>query len=235
MKKLIALIPLFLIFSGYSQSLVTREINPRLISKLVIGLSVPEDVKTLYGNPKETVRTLEYEFITYQTGNASFFARFDSDKKLTQYLYTENNPVSQLELSDIAIRKARNINSKEGIREILGIPNEIFIDHIDEAWYYKKGDNIFSVRFNKDQSISQFTYTEYNKASALLAANKTNFFNRETTTSEDVKNSFGLPSIKRIERNSETWTYTSTGSTLMIQFTKDLKLSDFVFNEIQNR
>ena len=99
----------------------------------------------------------------------------------------------------------------------------------------KKGDNIFSVRFNKDQSISQFTYTEYNMASTSLAVNKTNFFNRETTTSEDVKNSFGLPSIKRIERNSETWTYTSTGSTLMIQFTKDLKLSDFVFNEIQNR
>ena len=231
MKKLIALIPLFLIFSGYSQSLVSPEINPSLISKLVIGLSKPEDVKVLYGNPKETVLTLEYEFITYETRNASFFAYFGSDKKLTQYLYVENNPVSQLELSDIAIRKTRNVNSKEGIREILGIPNKIFIDHIDEAWYYEKGDNSFSLRFNKDQSISQFTYMEYNKVSTLMAADKTNLFNKETTTSEDVKKSFGLPSIKLIERDSETWTYTSTGSSLIIHFTKDLKLSDFVFNE----
>jgi hypothetical protein len=231
MKKLIALIPLFLIFSGYSQSLVSPEINPSLISKLVIGLSKPEDVKVLYGNPKETVLTLEYEFITYETRNAAFFAYFGSDKKLTQYLYVENNPVSPLELSDIAIRKTRNINSKEAIRELLGSPNEIILNNIDEAWYYKKGDNILSLRFNKDQSISQFTYIEYNKASTLMAANKTNFFNKETTTSEDVKKSFGLPSIKLIERDSETWTYTSTGSSLIIHFTKDLKLSDFVFNE----
>jgi hypothetical protein len=231
MKKLIALIPLFVIFSGYSQSLASPEINPSLISKLVIGLSKPEDVKVLYGNPIKTVLTLEYEFITYETRNASFFAYFGSDKKLTQYLYVENNPVSQLELSDIAIRKTRNINSKEGIREILGVPNEIFIDHNDESWNYKKGDNIFSLRFNKDQSISQFTYLEYNKVSTLMVADKTNLFNKETTTAEDVKKSFGLPSIKRIERDSETWTYASPGSTLIIQFTKDLKLSDFVFNE----
>ena len=231
MKKLIALIPFFLIFSGYSQSLVSPEINPSLISKLVIGLSKPEDVKVLYGNPKETVLTLEYEFITYETRNASFFAYFGSDKKLTQYLYVENNPVSQLELSEIAIRKTRNINSKEAIREFLGSPNEILLNNIDEAWYYKKGDNILSLRFNKDQSISQFTYIEYNNVSTLMAADKTNFFNKETTTSEDVKKSFGLPSIKRIERDSETWTYTSTGSSLIIHFTKDLKLSDFVFNE----
>ena len=129
-----------------------------------------------------------------------------------------------MELSEIAIRKTRNINSKEAIREFLGSPNEILLNNIDEAWYYKKGDNILSLRFNKDQSISQFTYMEYNKVSTLMAADKTNLFNKETTTSEDVKKSFGLPSIKLIERDSETWTYTSTGSSLIIHFTKDLKL-----------
>jgi hypothetical protein len=231
MKKLIAIVPLFLIFSGYAQSFTTPEINPSLISKLIIGLSKPEDVKALYGNPKETVITLEYESVQYATSNTSFSAHFGSDKKLTQYLYTANNPVSQLELSDIAIRKTRNVNSKEGIREILGIPNKIFIDHIDEAWYYEKEDNIFSLRFKKDQSISQFTYMEYNKVSTLMAADKTNLLNKETTTAEDVKKLFGLPSIKRIDRDAETWTYASPGSSLMIHFNKDLKLTDFLYNE----
>jgi hypothetical protein len=231
MKKLIAIIPLFLIFSGYAQSFTTPEINPSLISKLIIGLSKPEDVKTLYGNPKETVITLEYESVQYATSNTSFSAHFGSDKKLTQYLYTENNPVSQLELSDIAIRKTRNVNSKEGIREILGIPNKIFIDHIDEAWYYEKGDNIFSLRFNKAQSISQFTYVEFNKVATLITARTINLLKKEITTTDDVKKLFGLPSIKRIDRDAETWTYQSTESSLIIHFNKDLKLSDFLYNE----
>jgi hypothetical protein len=231
MKKLIAIIPLFLIFSGYAQSFTTPEINPSLISKLIIGLSKPEDVKTLYGNPKETVITLEYESVQYATSNTSFSAHFGSDKKLTQYLYTENNPVSQLELSDIAIRKTRNVNSKEVIREILGIPNKIFIDHIDEAWYYEKGDNIFSLRFNKAQSISQFTYVEFNKVATLITARTINLLKKEITTTDDVKKIFGLPSIKRIDRDAETWTYQSTESSLIIHFDKDLKLSDFLYNE----
>jgi len=231
MKKLIAIIPLFLIFSGYAQSFTTPEINPSLISKLIIGLSKPEDVKTLYGNPKETVITLEYESVQYATSNTSFSAHFGSDKKLTQYLYTENNPVSQLELSDIAIRKTRNVNSKEVIREILGIPNKIFIDHIDEAWYYEKGDNIFSLRFNKAQSISQFTYVEFNKVATLITARTINLLKKEITTTDDVKKLFGLPSIKRIDRDAETWTYQSTESSLIIHFNKDLKLSDFLYNE----
>jgi len=231
MKKLIAIIPLFLIFSGYAQSFTTPEINPSLISKLIIGLSKPEDVKTLYGNPKETVIILEYESVQYATSNTSFSAHFGSDKKLTQYLYTENNPVSQLELSDIAIRKTRNVNSKEGIREILGIPNKIFIDHIDEAWYYEKGDNIFSLRFNKAQSISQFTYVEFNKVATLITARTINLLKKEITTTDDVKKLFGLPSIKRIDRDAETWTYQSTESSLIIHFNKDLKLSDFLYNE----
>jgi hypothetical protein len=231
MKKLIAIIPLFLIFSGYAQSFTTPEINPSLISKLIIGLSKPEDVKTLYGNPKETVITLEYESVQYATSNTSFSAHFGSDKKLTQYLYTENNPVSQLELSDIAIRKTRNVNSKEVIREILGIPNKIFIDHIDEAWYYEKGDNIFSLRFNKAQSISQFTYVEFNKVATLMTARTINLLKKEITTTDDVKKLFGLPSIKRIDRDAETWTYQSTESSLIIHFNKDLKLSDFLYNE----
>jgi len=174
---------------------------------------------------------LEYESVQYATSNTSFSAHFGSDKKLTQYLYTENNPVSQLELSDIAIRKTRNVNSKEGIREILGIPNKIFIDHIDEAWYYEKGDNIFSLRFNKAQSISQFTYVEFNKVATLITARTINLLKKEITTTDDVKKLFGLPSIKRIDRDAETWTYQSTESSLIIHFNKDLKLSDFLYNE----
>lgn len=231
MKKLIAIIPLLLIFSGYAQSFTTPEINPLLISKLIIGLSKPEDVKTLYGNPKETVITLDYASVQYATSNTSFSAHFGSDKKLTQYLYTENNPVSQLELSDIAVRKTRYVNSKEGIREILGIPNKVFIDHIDEAWYYEKGDNIFSLRFNKAQSISQFTYVEFNKVTTLMTARTINLLKKEITTTDDVKKLFGLPSIKHIDRDAETWTYQSTESSLIIHFNKDLKLSDLLYNE----
>jgi hypothetical protein len=231
MKKIIVIVPVFMIFSGYTQSKSPTKIDPVLVSKLSMGTSKPQDVKEFFGTPKETIITQDFETLHYESEKATFLARFGNDKKLSQFLYTEHNPESPIQFNDLTIRKTRNSQTKEAIKGLLGSPTEVMLNNIDEAWYYEQGDKSLSLRFKNDESLSQFTYMEFNKVAPIIESAQIDFLKKESTTVDDVYKSLGKPSVKRINKDSETWTYESTRTSLVIHFDKNSILSDFLYNE----